>query len=437
MALNLPESATEVVQRAKTDVQREAPSSNPFLRNSWLSALITGYANRVYDFYLQLLEAIKQSFPDTATEDYLERWAAIWGRNRIAATVANGNIAATGTATTVIPSGTNFASSDGKIYSSTSTATITASTINVASITRSGTTATLTTASDHNLASNVLGTIAGANEAEYNVAGATLQVTGLDTLTYQVTGAPTTPATGTITLGYTAASVPVESDDPGASENQLADAPLTLQSPIAGVDNEAWVDFGALGGGTDQETDAELRVRLLERIQNPVAHFNANEITSKAKEIAGVTRVFVEEITPVVGQVTIYFMRDNDTNPIPTASEVTAVTAKIAEIIPANTDPSDVFVNAPTGVSTDFTFSALTPNTSTMQNAISANLRQFFDERTTVGVDIDEDAYRSAIFNTVDTETGDEISTFTLSAPSGDVTIATGEIGVLGNVTYP
>ena len=437
MSLNLPESATEVVQRAKTDVQREAPDSSPFLRNSWLSALITGYANRVYDFYLQLLEAIKQSFPDTATEEFLERWAAIWGRNRIAATVANGNIVATGTATTVIPTGTNFASSDGKVYQSTSVATITASTVSVASITRSGTTATLTTTSDHNLASNAPGTIAGANETDYNLTDTEIQVTGLDTLTYQVSGAPSTLATGTITLSFTTANVPVESADSGASENQDADAPLTLQSPIAGVDNEAWVDFGALGGGTDQETDDELRVRLLERIQNPVAHFNANEIISKAKEVAGVTRVFVQTVTPVVGQVTVYFMRDNDTNPIPTASEVATVKAKIDEITPANTDTTDVFVLAPTGVSTDFTFTALTPSTTTMQDAISANLRQFFDERTTVGVDIDEDAYRSAIFNTVDTQTGDIISTFTLSAPSGDITIASGEIGVLGNITYP
>lgn len=436
MPLNLPESATEVVQRAKTDVQREAPSSNPFLRNSWLSALITGYANRVYDFYLQLLEAIKQSFPDTATDDYLERWAAIWGRNRIAATVANGNIVATGTATTVIASGTSFASSDGKVYSSTSVATITTSVVSVSSIVRSGTTATVTTTSDHGLASNVPVTIAGAVETDYNVTATEIQVTGLNTFTYQVSGSPSTPATGTITATFTAASVPVESDEPGATENQLADAPLTLQSPISGADNEAWVDFGAIGGGTDQETVAELRTRLLERIRNPVAHFNVNEITSRAKEVAGVTRVFVEEITPVVGQVTIYFMRDNDTNPIPTASEVTKVNAKIAEIIPANTDSTDVFVNAPTGVTVDFTFTALTPNTATMQTAINANLRQFFNERTTVGANIDEDAYRSAIFNTVDTETGDEVSTFTLSTPSGDVAITTGEIGVLGNVTY-
>ena len=196
-------------------------------------------------------------------------------------------------------------------------------------------------------------------------------------------------------------------------------------------------NFDAIGGGSDQETESELRARMLDRIQNPVAHFNVAAITEKAKEVSGVTRVFVQEITPALGQVTIYFMRDNDVNPIPVGADVANVKSKILEIKPANTDDDDVIVNAPTGVPVDFTLSALAPNTTTMQTAISANLRQFFDSRTSVGVNIDEDAYRAAIFNTVDTVTGDTVQTFALSTPAGDVVIAAGEIGILGTVTYP
>jgi uncharacterized phage protein gp47/JayE len=437
MALNLPESATEVVRRVKVDIQRELNTSNPFLRNSWLGALITGIANRIYDFVLQLKEAFKQAVPDTATEDILERWAAIWGINRLAATAASGNVVATGTATTSIPSGTLLATSDGKVYESTASVVITASVISVSSITRSGATATATTASNHGLASNVPVTIAGANEAEYNVTDAEITITGLNTFTYQVTGAPATPATGTITAAFTAIQVPVESQDFGADQNQDPDAVLSLQSPIAGVDDEMQVDWGELGGGSDQETDTELRARLLDRIQNPIAHFNVAEITAVAKTVNGVTRVFVQEATPATGQVTIYFMRDNDPDPIPDASEIAAVDAVIQAIRPANTAEVDVIVGAPTGVPVAFTFTALSPNTSTMKTAISANLAQFFDEQTEVGTNIPEDAYRSAIFNTIDTETGDEVSSFTLSAPSGAVAISSGEIGTLGTITYP
>ena len=36
MSIEIPESAAEVENRAKTDVQRELVESNPFLKNSWL-----------------------------------------------------------------------------------------------------------------------------------------------------------------------------------------------------------------------------------------------------------------------------------------------------------------------------------------------------------------------------------------------------------------
>ena len=130
-------------------------------------------------------------------------------------------------------------------------------------------------------------------------------------------------------------------------------------------------------------------------------------------------------------------MRDNDTPAIPTGGQVTTVKNKILEIKPANTGDADVIVLAPTGVSVAFTFSALTPNTTSMQAAITASLQQFFDENTSVGVTIDEDKYRAAIANTVDTSTGDVINSFSLSDPVGDVIISAGEIGILDVVTYP
>ena len=514
MPIEIPETAAEVENRAQTDVQRELPESNPFLKNSWLLALVTSFANRVFDFYLQLKAAISENFPDTATDTFLERWAAIWGKQRIAATQATGSIVATGTATTSVVVGTVFTGSEGN-YTSTSSATISAQQISVSGIVRSGQTATATTVSAHGLANNVLVTISGAVETAYNII-AVITVTGLDTFEYQVAGTPTTPATGTILADFTSASVPVSSDDFGLSTNLAAGTELTLQSPIVGVDDTLAVDFGAIGGGTDQETNSSLRDRMLSRIQDPVAHFNAADIIDQAKEVAGVTRVFVQEagtvigtaaitsitrtgniatvtltavadfqsgqtvtiagadqsdynitavilvesptvfhyivantpVTPAtgtitstltvsIGQVRIFFMRDNDDNPIPTGSEVATVRAKIEEILPAATDDvNDLIVLAPTAVSTDFTFTALTPNTSTMQSAINANLRQFFDENTSVGTDIDQDAYRSAIFNTVDTDTGAIVETFTLSTPTTDITIASDEIGTLGNVVY-
>ena len=75
----------------------------------------------------------------------------------------------------------------------------------VSSITRSASTATVTTASAHGFTTGQSVTIAGATQAEYN-GTFTITVTGASTFTYTVTGTPATSATGTIT---TQASLPI------------------------------------------------------------------------------------------------------------------------------------------------------------------------------------------------------------------------------------
>lgn len=519
MALEIPETAAEIENRAQTDVQRELPESNPRLKNSWLLALVTSYSNRIFDFYLQLLEAIKQNFPDSATELFLERWAAIFGKQRQAATQATGNCVATGILSSIIPFLT-ILTADSKTYTTTSSGTIALQSLIVDEIVRSGQTATATTLNPHNLANNVKATIAGADQIEYNLIDTEIIVTGLNTFEYQVAGTPATPATtGTeLLVDFLSATIPIQSDGFGLDQNLETGALLKLQSPLAGIDETLGVDFGDIGGGTDQEIDADLRDRMLSRIQNPVAHFNEADIIDKAKEVPGVTRVFVQsagtiigtaDITSIsnaagdnvatailtvpqdlnsgqlvtitgasppgynvidepiliqnnvtfhyivagplgassgtikssfiipIGTLIVYFMRDNDIDPIPSGSEVAIVKNKILEILPANTDgDSDLGVFAPTAVPTNYTFDSLSPNTQTMKNAIIANLDLFYQEGTFVGVNIDEDAYRCAIFNTIDTETGDAVLSFSLTNPTGDIIICVGEIGTRGNVVF-
>lgn len=64
------------------------------------------------------------------------------------------------------------------------------------SITRSSSTATVTTPTPHNLLSGDQITVSGASQTEYNVT-ATISVTSATTFTYAVTGSPVSPATGT------------------------------------------------------------------------------------------------------------------------------------------------------------------------------------------------------------------------------------------------
>ena len=70
---------------------------------------------------------------------------------------------------------------------------------NVTSITRSSQTATLTAAAAHGFATGDYVTIAGAVESEYN-GTYVITVTSTTVFTYTVSGTPSTPATGTITI---------------------------------------------------------------------------------------------------------------------------------------------------------------------------------------------------------------------------------------------
>ena len=68
----------------------------------------------------------------------------------------------------------------------------------VTSVTRSGSTVTVTTTEDHGYATGQTVTIAGATQTKYNGTWE-ITVTGADTFTYTITTTPATPATGTIT----------------------------------------------------------------------------------------------------------------------------------------------------------------------------------------------------------------------------------------------
>jgi hypothetical protein len=70
--------------------------------------------------------------------------------------------------------------------------------VNVSTITRSGVTATVTTATAHGLATGDVALIGGATQGDYN-GSFVVTVTNATSFTYVVANSPTTPATGTIT----------------------------------------------------------------------------------------------------------------------------------------------------------------------------------------------------------------------------------------------
>lgn len=518
MALNLPSSRKELKEKSQTDVQNTLPESNPFLPNSYLDAIITASAGRIFDFYIQLKQVINELFPDTADGLFLERWGSYVGVLRRAATQSTGRVTATGMSGSIIPIGTQLSTSDAKIYETLQTASVADQNLNIFQLTRTVQTAIVETAGEHFLASGQTVTIAGATQNEYN-GTYQISVTSGREFTYTITGTPTSPATGTIFATSAFASLRIKSSDYGEATNLVANSPLTFLTPIAGINNIARVQFTTISGGADQETDDDLRDRILFRYQNPVALFNENAIVVRVSEVPGVTRVFVEKPGTLIntidviqitrndeiaivetteshaledgqimqifdadqeeynikkkvividdtkfayaligapaspatgnitvkigipnGQVIIYFVRDNDENIIPTAAEVAEVKNALVNyntgIMPANVDANDVIVKAPIPVVVNFTFTLLSPNTPSMKNAVTANLKAFFRENTTVSEDVLQVAYQAAIYRTIDPETGFSVNNFALSQPIGDIEINTGEIAIIGTVTF-
>ncbi|WP_341902950.1 PilC/PilY family type IV pilus protein [Polaromonas sp. YR568] len=95
---------------------------------------------------------------------------------------------------TLTASGNAFATTNAAITDAMLSAS---SPISVSSIVRSGTTATVTTSSNHGLTSGDTVSISGANQSEYNGNKASVTVTGATTFTFTVPEYPVTPALGT------------------------------------------------------------------------------------------------------------------------------------------------------------------------------------------------------------------------------------------------
>lgn len=117
---------------------------------------------------------------------------------------------------------------------------------------------------------------------------------------------------------------------PGAAGNAAVGTIVRLVNPVPGVDSESTVQDdgsgGGLSGGTDLESVADMWTRLQQRLANPPGAGTEGDFERWALEVAGVTRAWADGDQPLgAGTVRVYFMRDNDADPFPSAGEVTTV----------------------------------------------------------------------------------------------------------------
>jgi len=435
MTIEFPTSRKEIDARSKTDVQATLEFSNPFLANSFLAALISANSGRNYEFYIQLEQSLKQMFPDTATGTFLQRWGSYVNITKNAATQSRGTLTANGVLDSTIDQGNFLTTQGGLQFVTTAQATIANNQVNVLSISRSGGIAFVETSDIHNFASGTIVSITGADQNEYNIS-AQILVTGQKTFQYPISSTPVTPATGNIFAQENSASVPVLSVGYGAENNLSSGEALKFSSQISGVNNTAYVQYDGVTGGADIESDNSYALRVKDEYRYPNTPFNPYEIETLCKTVSGVTRVFVFPITPYLGQVTVYFVRDNDANIIPSGQDVLNVKNTLLTIKPADMSENNVIVLAPDPKVVDFVFASITPDSNSMRTALKNNIIQAFIQQTNVGTDVPDELYNCAIHQTIDPVTGLQITNFQLIQPFGLINVSPGQIAVPGSINF-
>ena len=265
------------------------------------------------------------------------------------------------------------------------------------------------------IASNATGTatFTGSNGAAI-AAGLTL--TAYDGTEYETTDAAVI-ASGT-------ATVPIAASVAAAAGNRLAGEILTLVTPQAGAN--ATATAGELSGGADLESDEALRARFLDRIRTQPQGGSAADYVRWALEVSGVTRAWAYPLELGPGTVTVRFVRDDDASLLPDAGEVATVQAYIDTFRPVT---AAVTVVAPTSTAQAFTITAPTGLTIDQKTIIEDELAALLLTVAPGGKLYTEEA------NQIITATSGQFAHF-ITSPASDVTYSTGQIPVMGVVTW-
>ena len=240
----------------------------------------------------------------------------------------------------------------------------------------------------------------------------------------------TTAAITLSTPDGTPTPAPIRALDPGSAGNLPTDAPLWVVNAPPGVDTNAIVGATPLEGGTDEETDDELRARVLARIRQPPMGGDETDYEQWALAVPGVTRAWAAQEMGI-GTVTIRFMMDDlraNLGGFPTAFDIQQVSNYLATVRPVTA--KDYFVVAPIPRRVDVYIQNLNPDSTSMRAAIQVSLQQMLIERAAPGQTIYAAWKYQAIMNTAGVES------FDLRYSTDDTMPSPGHMAVLGDIYY-
>lgn len=243
-----------------------------------------------------------------------------------------------------------------------------------------------------------------------------------------------------VTLAGTSGVISLVSSLSGKNNEVSIGDVLTILSPIAGLDSSATV-LAITIEPEDSEDDDLFRARLLDRIRQPPSGGAANDYIQWALAVPGITRAWVGPQALGPGTVVVYVVSDDEDPITPSPAKITEVFNYIEELRPVT---ANLTVVAPVLLPLNMTIE-LKPNTSAVQAAIIAELNDLITRESALagsykspGVLNTGKILLSRINESISIALGEEDHNITLinGAAPGDITPATGELIVLGAITW-
>jgi uncharacterized phage protein gp47/JayE len=222
---------------------------------------------------------------------------------------------------------------------------------------------------------------------------------------------------------------PARALDPGLAGNLNPGAEIALARAIAGVDSIARIV--SMDGGVDEESDDELRARLLLRIRQPPMGGASIDYVHWALAVPGVTRAWCSPLEMGMGTVTVRVMMDNlraDEQGFPRQSDLDRVDYYLDTVRPVAV--KDLFVVSPIRQPVSVIIRRLNPDTPAVRAAIGDSLQAMLNERAEPGGIIFAAWKNYAIMD------APGVASFFLGNSNDDLMPSPGHMPVLGNILY-
>jgi uncharacterized phage protein gp47/JayE len=235
--------------------------------------------------------------------------------------------------------------------------------------------------------------------------------------------------TDQVVVGSGPTIVPVTALDAGIIGNLLPEDTLSFSAPPPGVDGSATVV--TMDGGTDTETDDQLRMRVLRRIQQPPMGGDATDYEAWALAVPGVTRAWAFPNEMGIGTMTVRFLMDvlrASDDGWPNSTDVATVADYIDKMRPVTV--KDCYVVAPIKQFVDVTITNLVPDTEEVKAEIEQSLRNMLFARASPGQTIFSSWVSYAIMN------APHVQSFLLVTNSDYVMDNAGSMAVLRTILY-